>query len=173
MSNIKNVTIIGSKSLLTKPIISALLPAGFNITILSRAETTVDTSSFPSEVSFKSADYSSHDSLVKAFEGSDAVISLVGPPNGYASQIQLIDAAVSAGVKRFLPSEYGSDFENEKVRTIPLFADKFAVHDHIAKAHKESGLEYDLITTGLFLEIGKSTAIRAEYILTEMHRARP
>ncbi|RPA87658.1 NAD(P)-binding protein [Ascobolus immersus RN42] len=154
MSSIKNVTIIGSNSVLTKPTITALLSAGFNVSILSRAETTVDPSTFPSSVTLLSADYSSLESLTSALQGTDAIVSYVGGAgtNGLASQNKIIDAAVAAGVKRFLPSEFGANSENKKAVALKIFASKLPVQEHIIKAHNESGLEYDLVIPGLFFE---------------------
>lgn len=53
------------------------------------------------------SDYT-HESLVKVFTGQEAVVSAVaaGPP--IAAQKVMVDAAIQAGVRRFIPSEYGS-----------------------------------------------------------------
>ncbi|KAF4481666.1 isoflavone reductase family [Fusarium agapanthi] len=48
------------------------------------------------------------ESLSKVFEGKDAVISLL-PILSLEAQAIAIEAAIAAGVKRFIPSEYGSD----------------------------------------------------------------
>lgn len=66
--------------------------------------------SHPKEVngaSFVTSDYT-YESLVKIFTGKEAVVSAVaaGPP--IAAQKVMVDAAFQAGVKRFIPSEYGS-----------------------------------------------------------------
>lgn len=36
----------------------------------------------------------------------------------------VIKASVSAGVKRFIPSEFDSSLDNEQVRSFPVFTDK-------------------------------------------------
>jgi hypothetical protein len=51
-------------------------------------------------------DLSSMNSVTAAFEGQDAIASTVGTA-GLASQSVLVDAAVAAGVKRFLLSDFG------------------------------------------------------------------
>lgn len=77
----------------------------FNITALARktSSTTV-----PADVKLIKADYSSHTELVEAFRGQDAVIITVGD-DGTIEQISrtLLSAAVEAGVKRIIPSEFG------------------------------------------------------------------
>jgi hypothetical protein len=56
---------------------------------------------------FVTSDYT-YESLVKIFVGQEAVVSAVaaGPPIG--AQKVMVDAAIQAGVRRFIPSEYGS-----------------------------------------------------------------
>ena len=57
------------------------------------------------------------------------------------------------GVKRFIPSEFGSDTLNEKSRGLPVFADKVKVQDALKKATSD-GMTYSLIFSGPFLDWG-------------------
>jgi hypothetical protein len=68
----------------------------------------------------------------------------------------LIDAAVAAGVRRFLPSEFGNDTEQPAVRALPVFKPKVAVQEYLkGKAGTGSaGLTYTLVATGPFLDWG-------------------
>lgn len=95
-------------------------------------------------------DYSP-ESLATAFKGQDAVISIVGT-SGFADQAKIIDAAVSAGVKRFFPSEFGSDTSNADVRAIvPIFNGKRQVVDYLKT--KESGtFSWTALITGPFFD---------------------
>jgi uncharacterized protein YbjT (DUF2867 family) len=68
----------------------------------------------------------------------------------HGQQIALIDASIKAGVKRFLPSEYGGDASIQKVRDIPYLKSKGIVQECIIK----SGLPYAFLYTGPFLEWG-------------------
>lgn len=53
-------------------------------------------------------DYANHDALVEAFKGHDALLITIGDmPNLPKNSKVLIDAAIDAGVKRIIPSEYG------------------------------------------------------------------
>lgn len=66
-----------------------------------------------------------------------------------------MDAASEAGVKRFLPSEYGHNTGSEKVRAIiPIFGGKRAVVERI---EGKGNLEYTAVITGLFLDLGFKT----------------
>ena len=47
-------------------------------------------------------------SLVEALTGQDAIVSTLGF-TGLAEQVKIVDAAEKAGVRRFIPSEFGSN----------------------------------------------------------------
>jgi hypothetical protein len=80
--------------------------------------------------------------------GWDAIISTVGMPL-IKTQLPMIDAAVVAGVKRFVPSEFGFDptipsNAGEKVYTM-----KTAVSDKLKDASKaNANFTYTLLSTG-------------------------
>lgn len=99
-------------------------------------------------------DYSSLSSLQGAMTGHDAVVNALGqaPPD---VGIRVVDAAVEAGVKHFLPSEYGLDTQNERTRKIPLLAGIVAVEEHLEKVAKTNpDFIYTLLVTGGFLDFG-------------------
>ncbi|EHL00440.1 putative Isoflavone reductase like protein IRL [Glarea lozoyensis 74030] len=52
-------------------------------------------------------------SLIEAFKGHDAVVSALGA-GGLDNEIRMIDAAVTAGVKHFIPSQFGSNTQSKK-----------------------------------------------------------
>ena len=73
---------------------------------------------FPEGTTVAKSDFSL-ESLTKVFQGQDAVISML-PITALAGQGIVIEAAIAAGVKRFLPSEYGSDSTVYKGLQIPV-----------------------------------------------------
>ena len=85
------------------PVILALLKSGFNVTAISRQESTA---TFPAGVTVKKVDTTSAAALTDALKGQDAVVSTVTTVAADAQKI-FIDAAVAANVKRFIPSEFG------------------------------------------------------------------
>jgi uncharacterized protein YbjT (DUF2867 family) len=53
-------------------------------------------------------DYSDHNALVEVLNGHDALVITVGHlPTLAKNSKLLIDAAIDAGIKRVIPSEYG------------------------------------------------------------------
>ncbi|KAG9185360.1 hypothetical protein G6011_07904 [Alternaria panax] len=148
--SIKNVIIIGAGGNLGPCILDAFLKEpSFNTSILSREGST---STFPSGVKVIRANYDSHDSLKDAFQGQDAVISLVGGA-ALGDQNKLVDAAIAAGVQRFLPSEYGSNTPDKRTREIlPVFEAKFGIINYLKSKEKE--ISWTSIITGPFFDWG-------------------
>lgn len=65
----------------------------------------------------------------------------------------MIDAAVQAGVKRFIPSEYGNNTCVAAAELVPLYGDKAKVIAHL-KNQEEKGLTWTAIHTGQFFDWG-------------------
>jgi hypothetical protein len=123
------------------------------VTVLVRAFSKSD---LPSSVRTVTVDYNSGESLTAVLRGQDIVVSTVGTP-GLQGQILMIDAAVAAGVKRFLPSEFGSDLDNPKTKQLPVFGHKVAVQKYIEqKAKANPDFTYNLVRNGGFLDWGFS-----------------
>ncbi|RMZ74295.1 isoflavone reductase family [Pyrenophora seminiperda CCB06] len=150
---IKNVIIIGAGGNLGPAILDAFLKeSSFNTTVLSRQNST---STFPSGVKVIKADYDSLESLRDAFKGQDAVISLVGGM-ALGDQKKLIDAAIAAGVKRFIPSEFGSNTDDARTRAVvPPFEGKSDTVKYLKSKEKE--ISWTSIVTGPFLDWGLKT----------------
>ncbi|CAN9177362.1 unnamed protein product [Alternaria sp. RS040] len=150
MSSFKNVMVIGAGGNLGPAILYALLHhSSFNTTVLSREGSS---STFPLGVKVLRANYDSMDSLKTAFMGQDVVVSLVaGAVLG--NQNKLIDAAIAAGVKRFLPSEFGSNTTDARTRAIvPMYKSKVETVDYLKS--KENEISWTSIVTGPFFDWG-------------------
>ncbi|CAI6033689.1 unnamed protein product [Clonostachys chloroleuca] len=118
MSSIKKVAIIGN---------------GLDVTVISRSSQEV-----PAGARALQADYNSINSLSSALKGHDAVVSAVGAA-GIVGQKVIIDAAILAGVKRFIPGDYGSE--------------KAAA----------GGIEYTILSTGPFLDLVFGTPLFVDF----------
>lgn len=99
------------------------------------------------------ADYSSHEDLVSAFKGQDAVVSTVGAP-ALGDQIKLINAAIEAGVKYFIPSEFGGNTLNEKTAKLAVFGKKVATRKYLEEKASEGKINYIVINNGPFFDWG-------------------
>ena len=120
------------------------------MTVLTR---TSSSHSFPSSVTVIAVDYESLDSLTNALKGQDAVVSTLASL-AIGNQLLLVEAAAKAGVKRFIPSEFGSNLLNEKTRALPVYKDKVAVQEALKKEAAAGGMTYTLVFNGPFLDWG-------------------
>lgn len=129
------------------------------MTVLTRTTGSGSTThNFPPSVSVAPVDYDSIDSLTAALRGQDAVVSTLGAA-ALAKQLLLVNAAAQAGVKRFIPSDFGSDTLHPKSAALPVYADKVtvqkALRDKAAQQGPDgSGLTYTIVLCGPFLDWG-------------------
>ncbi|KIY53801.1 NAD(P)-binding protein, partial [Fistulina hepatica ATCC 64428] len=145
---LKNVILIGGAGNLGKTVLTALTNSGqFNVSVLSRESSTA---TFPEGIAVYKTDYTPA-SLAVALKGQDAIVSAIGAQGLGDLQIALIDAAISAGVKRFIPSEYGCDLAHPKtVPMVPMFGEKKRVSDYLKS--KQDKIEWTVLSTGLFAD---------------------
>lgn len=149
MSAIKNVTLVGGSGLLGRFVLEKLLASNkFNIQVLQR---TGSSSTYAATVKVVEADFEDLQSLTAALEGQDAVVSTVGE-KGIIGQKLLIDAAITAGVKRFLPSNFGSNMSNPNSRKLPVFKGKVIIEDYLVEKSKTTDLTYTLVYNGGFTD---------------------
>ncbi|KAM7194379.1 hypothetical protein V8F33_007267 [Rhypophila sp. PSN 637] len=153
VSPIKTVAVLGGGGNLGPWIVSELVSAGFSVTGVTREGSTNSTPKFQEGLDVKTVNYNSFDALKEAFTGQDAVVSVVGAP-GINAQKLAVDAAIAAGVQRFIPSEFGVN--TRRVRDQPIgkvLAGKIAVVDYLQeKAKEHSGFTWTGLTTGLFFD---------------------
>jgi uncharacterized protein YbjT (DUF2867 family) len=91
--------------------------------------------------------------LTAALQGADALLLTVGA-TAVSGQTDLIDAAVAAGVKRVIPSEFGSDLNNAKAAALPVFVPKIEVRKYLEKLAAEGKIEWTAVSNGAFLDWG-------------------
>jgi uncharacterized protein YbjT (DUF2867 family) len=131
-----------------RPILEELVAAGFNVTALTRASST---STFPEGVTVKKVDFESSDSLREAFAGQDAVVSAIATV-AVGGQQPIIDAALAAGVKRYIPSEFGVNTRLTPGTTIgKILAGKVGVVDYL-KTKESSDFSWTGVSTGMFFD---------------------
>lgn len=149
---IKNVIIIGAGGNLGPSILSAFdADPHFTVSILARHSSKF---TFPSHLKVHRVgdDYPEAE-LLEAFKGQDAIISTIATASAVQQQT-IIDAAIKAGVKRFVPSEFGSDTRNDKAMAIlpQYFKGKKETVEYLKEKEKE-GLTWTAFVTGPFFEL--------------------
>lgn len=164
-SYLKNVAIIGVRQLhsqsihlcqlttwqasgsIGKIILDGLVACSqFEVTVISRKESEP---TFPPGTTVLKTDYSD-EGLEAAFKGKDVVISAVGA-TAFGEQKKFVDAAIRAGVKRFIPSEFSANSQNDAVlQLLPLFGQKKELIEYL-KSKETDGLTWTgIASSGLF-----------------------
>ncbi|KAJ3531398.1 hypothetical protein NM208_g8893 [Fusarium decemcellulare] len=148
MSSYNKVAVLG-KGLLGAAVLEELITAGFNVTLLSRDPSKVK--DLPAGVKTAQVDYSSEDSVVEALRGQDVAVATFGS-EAIITQDKIIDAAIKAGVKRYIPADWGSVTTDPKAKTLPFNYPVVKIQDYLKKKAEEGALEWTIFSVGAFLE---------------------
>ncbi|KAJ5131094.1 uncharacterized protein N7515_007133 [Penicillium bovifimosum] len=146
VQGITNVIVVGAGGSLNPVVIASLQSLGFVVSVLVRdASAAVP----PAGVTCHRTDYSNM-SLVKAFKAQDAVVNTITMADS-SEQKNIIDAAVEAGVKRFLPAEFGIDTAIQStVEIVPFLRVKPEIVEYLRSL--ESSITWTSIVTGPFFD---------------------
>lgn len=119
----------------------------------------------------KQVDFESHAALVSAFQGIDAVVSVMtfGPLSDIdIVELRLINAAIEAGVKFFIPSEWapdsaGADITEEPwigktLRPNSIIAPKRVVHNYLLARAGQGKIAFAIVYTGVIIPSSKSSS---------------
>ncbi|KAK0118458.1 hypothetical protein ONS95_012743 [Cadophora gregata] len=149
--SIKNVAVIGGSGNLGPAVVQGLLDTGFTVTVLTRLESKA---TFPPGVKVHRTDYDSASSLADALTSQDAVVSTIATA-ALGQQLKIIDAAVKAGVKRFIPSEFGVNTQKVTGNIAKILGAKLAAQEQLKKAAAENpNFSWTGISTSMFFDWG-------------------
>ncbi|GJC87457.1 bifunctional pinoresinol-lariciresinol reductase [Colletotrichum liriopes] len=148
------IALAGATGNLGTPILKALLDAHLSVTVLSRRGGNASKLTHHPNLDIKEVDFNSFESLRPALLGVEVVVSCLATL-AIDSQNPLIDASVAAGVKRFIPAEFGMDSQNNLCAQLPVCAPKVAVQQYLMQKFKSHpGFTFTAIVNGLFLDWG-------------------
>lgn len=147
MASIKNVIVAGASGNAGTAIISALVESGFTVSVLTRSSSKA---TFPSAVTVIRTDYTIP-SLVEAFKGQHAVVSTIATGSN-DQQKKMVEAAITAGVKRFIPSEYGVDTSLPQIADVlPQALPKQRFIEYL-KTKESIGISWTAVIVGGFFD---------------------
>ncbi|KAL7904844.1 hypothetical protein GGI35DRAFT_489402 [Trichoderma velutinum] len=142
----RNIALLGATGNLGSEILRALNEAGFTVTAIQRQNSTNIAAGAAKSVK---VDLSSEDQLASAFKGIDVVVSAVPNPQLDLEKV-VIHAAIAAGVKRFVPSEYSSNLEAEAAQSLPIVADKLKIRRYIEEVAASNKIDWTSVNNGAF-----------------------
>ena len=129
-------------------VLPALVAAGFAVTIISTSPNTVN-----SVAPVVYANLNNKEELVNALRGQDAVVVCIARGGAIQAQITIIDAAVEAGLKLFVPSEFGADtLADSLMDAVPIMQAKRKIISYLRSVCERSSLEWVGIGSGAFLD---------------------
>ncbi|KAL4938366.1 hypothetical protein BDV06DRAFT_231908 [Aspergillus oleicola] len=149
-----HIALAGATGNLGQPILTSLLEANFTVTVLSRINGSWSKLKPHPNLTIKEVDFTSVDSLTSAIKRPtpQVLISCLATL-AIGSQNPLIDAAVAAGVHRFVPAEFGMDSLNPLATALPVCAPKAATQAYLdERAKANAWFSWTGISNGLFLD---------------------
>jgi hypothetical protein len=153
--SIKNVTLLGANGTVGPMVLHALVNDGFNVTVLKRSSSSSPTNTYPPGVKIATInDAFAVQDLVPVLANQDALVVTI---KGTQVDIQkrLADAAVQAGVKRFIPADFGScDSSSPRAQDcVPLFGNKTELRSYLTHLARENeGFTWSSIVCGHFFD---------------------
>ncbi|OQN97860.1 hypothetical protein B0A48_16170 [Cryoendolithus antarcticus] len=151
---IKRVTLLGADGELGPAILTALLHANFEITVLKRANSS-SPDNYPSNVKVAKVDEAfTVSDLTPLLRGQDAlVITIKGTQVDL--QRRLADAAIAAGVQRLIPADFGScdSASAHAQELVPLFGAKTQLRSYLTElAEKHESFSWTAVVGGHFFD---------------------
>ncbi|KXL46329.1 hypothetical protein M433DRAFT_160044 [Acidomyces richmondensis BFW] len=146
------VAIAGPNGNLGPSVIHHLSKAGFELTLLTR-DPKMAAETFPHPIRCEMADYSSADQLTAILKSvkPDALVILINREQ-LEPQLKLIDAAIAARVPHLIPSCFGLDLSDPRVRELPVTQSKLAMEDYLLRKARECHFTWTGINTSLFFD---------------------
>jgi len=151
--SINKVALVGATGNIGPAILKALLDNDFEVTILTReGSTSTDTLSSHPRQKIAKINLSDVNSITPALHGIQGIVSNMAS-HALLSQKVLIDAAIAAGVQRFIPSDFGSDLSVAANKTVPFNKPKVEIHEYIESQIKSHpSFSYTSVITGPFFD---------------------
>lgn len=146
MPPFKKITLIG-KGTFGSAVLPELLKAGFEVTVLSRSDKSNE--DHPPNVRRITVDYNDKQRLVEALKGQDAVVSTVSG-EALLAQKPMIDAAIEAGVRRFIPADYGCLTTNPAASHFPHHVPMVEIQKYLKS--KAGEIEHTIFSIGAFTD---------------------
>ena len=103
----------------------------------------------PANVRIQHVDYDSDGSLIQALQSQDSLVSTVAM-SAISHRLRMIDAAIAAGVRIFIPAEYTVNSRDATAQMQPMMSSVVAIQDYLST--KEDSISWFVINCGALLE---------------------
>ena len=138
-----------------------LLESGYNVTILTRSQSNLH--DCPEQAKVAEVDYDSVESLTKALEGQDSVVGALASA-AVLLQKNLIEAAIKAGVKQFIPSDYGVISTEPETSKLPIASQAVEIQEYLKAKASDNDISYSIVACGAMLEYILATPLLLDFV---------
>ncbi|KAK2024937.1 NmrA-like family protein [Colletotrichum zoysiae] len=151
MSDFKKVLLIGATGSIGSFVLAGLEnQSNFDITLLQRSSSKAKLPSHLRTITI--ADTYPTEELVQAFASQDVIVNCMTSLS-VADQFRMIDAAITAGVRRYVPSEYGLNNMRPDAQALNVvFHDKGKVQEYLRSKGDQGVLEWMSISCGMWMK---------------------
>lgn len=151
MAGFKKILLVGATGSIGSVVLAALeAESSFTVTLLQRSSSKAKLPSHLHVITI--ADTYPTDELVPAFTGQDVVVNCMTSLS-VSDQFRMIDAAITAGVRRYVPSEYGLNNMRPDAQALNVvFHDKGKVQEYLRSKADQGVLEWMSISCGMWLK---------------------
>lgn len=155
--SLNKVLLVGANGNLGTVLLEGLVASkSFDISVAKRASSTSTPAYASSTTSVTIPDDMSVEGLVPALKGQDVVIASF-PLKDVSQHLRLAEASAKAGVKRFIPADFGScDAQSEEAKKLlKLYRDKDLVREKCVELAAENpGFSWTSLVCGHFFDFG-------------------
>lgn len=162
--SIKKVAVIGCNSRIGPDIIAELESSSlFTLTLLQRESSKAAPPHSSSTKVLTLPNDFPEDQLISALQGHDALISAL-PGSAVEPHKNLANACIKAGIKRFIPADYGSVDSSDSIvaELVPLYKQKTAVREYLTQlSSQHPDFSWTSLVCGHFFDYGLQTELLA------------
>ncbi|RSM10805.1 hypothetical protein CEP52_003352 [Fusarium oligoseptatum] len=155
--SLNKVLLVGANGNLGTVLLEGLVASkSFDISVAKRASSTSTPAYASSTTAVTIPDDMSVEGLVPALKGQDVVIASF-PLKDVSQHLRLAEASAKAGVKRFIPADFGScDAQSEEAKKLlKLYRDKDLVREKCVELAAENpGFSWTSLVCGHFFDFG-------------------
>ncbi|KAI1406845.1 NmrA-like family protein [Hypoxylon sp. FL1857] len=150
MSSFRNVLLVGASGTIGTVLLDEFQKeSSFNLTILQRSSSKFRLPTYLKTIIIPDS-YPTED-LVAAFKGQDVIINCMTTLS-VPDQFRMVDAAIVAGVRRYIPSEFGLNNNKPETRALNVvFHDKGKLQDYLREKAADGVIEWMSIACGAWI----------------------
>ncbi|KAI2625408.1 NmrA-like family protein [Hypomontagnella submonticulosa] len=151
MAGFRNILLIGASGAIGAVLLDEFQKdSSFSVTVLRRVSSKFQPPAGVRVITIPDS-YPSDD-LVAAFKGQDVIVNCTTTLS-VSDQFRMVDAAIAAGVRRYIPSEYGLNNMRPDAQALnAVFHDKGKIQEYLRAKAADGSIEWMSVSCGMWLK---------------------